>query len=105
MGRSREEQELEYQIQNKELNAPRLTPSHVDSSIRDIYYHRIPNTTVTICCLTLMNGFNTIGESASVSSENFDAEIGKQVAYENARDKIWQLEGYLLKNKLYNQEQ
>ena len=33
--------------------------------------------------------------------ENFDPEIGKQVAYDNAREKIWLLEGYLLKEKLH----
>lgn len=102
MSRSREEQELEYKIQNKGLDAPRLTPSHIDSSIKDIYYHRVPETTLTICCLTLRNGFNVIGESAAVSMDNFDEAIGKQIAYENARDKIWQLEGYLLKEKTRN---
>jgi hypothetical protein len=101
MSRSREEQELEYKIQNKELNAPRLTPSHIDSVIRDIIYHRVEGTTVTICTLVLMNGYTTNGESASVSMENFDEAIGKEIAYENARDKIWMLEGYLLKQKLY----
>lgn len=40
---------------------------------------------------------------ACASTENFDAEIGKKIAYENARNKIWQLEGYLLKQKLFEQ--
>ena len=63
-------------------------------------YYVFPGTTVTICCLTLRNGYNVIGESASVSLENFHEDIGKKVAYIKARDKIWALEGYLLKSKL-----
>jgi hypothetical protein len=53
--------------------------------------------------LTLKNGFNVIGESAAASPENFKEEIGKQIAYENARNKIWALEGYLLKQRLSEQ--
>jgi hypothetical protein len=36
-----------------------------------------------------------------VSKENFDVEIGEKIAYENARNKIWELEGYLLQEKVY----
>ena len=95
-----DDQKLEYEIQNKGLNAPRLTPAHIDSTIKDISYHRL-NDVLTVCVLTLMNGFIVTGENACVSPENFDEEIGNKVAFENAREKIWMLEGYLLKEKLY----
>ena len=101
--RIKEETELEYKIQNKGLNAPRLTPSHIDSVISEIKYHRVENTTVTLCTLILINGYSVTGESASVSLDNFDEQIGKEIAYTNARDKIWQLEGYLLKQRLYEE--
>ena len=95
-----DDQKLEYEIQNKGLNAPRLTPAHINSTIKDIGYHRLTDV-LTVCVLTLMNGFTVTGESACASPENFDAEIGNKVAFENAREKIWMLEGYLLKEKLY----
>lgn len=60
--------------------------------------------TLTFCVLTLENGFTVTGESACVSPENFDAEIGKKIAFQNAREKIWLLEGYLLKERLYQQQ-
>ena len=101
MAKTNDEQQLEYEIQNKGLNAPRLTPAHIDSTIREIKYYVVPETTTTICSLVLMNGFVVNGESAAASKENFDAEIGRKVAYENAREQIWKLEGYLLKQKLY----
>jgi hypothetical protein len=95
------EQSTEQMIQEKGLNAPRLTPQLIDEAIVDEAYYVFPGTTTTICRLTLKNGYSTIGESAAVSLENFDEEIGRKVARENARDKIWMLEGYLLKQKLF----
>ncbi len=56
---------------------------------------------LTICVLVLKNGFTVTGESACVSSENFDKLVGQKIAYEKAREKIWMLEGYLLKEYLY----
>jgi len=98
------DQAMEYKIQEAGLNAPRLTPAHIDSVIKQIHYHIVPNTTTTICSLVLFNNFVVNGESAAVSLANFNEEIGKEIAYNNARDKIWMLEGYLLKQKLYEKE-
>ena len=96
------EQDIENKIQEKGLNAPRLTPEHIDSVISGEDYHVFPGSCLTVCCLTLSNGFTVTGESACASPENFNAEIGRKIARGNARDKIWPLEGYLLKEKLEN---
>lgn len=125
------EQQIEQEIQSKNLNAPRLTPDYIDSKIAlEMYFtgsgiidaqthgHHLglvrfqhhdgedlhkPMETLTFCVLVLENGFTVTGESACASPENFDAEIGRKIAYENAREKIWLLEGYLLKEKLNHQ--
>lgn len=94
------EQAIENEIQEKGLNAPRLNPAHIDAQIADEDYHVFAGTTLTVCCLTLRNGFTVTGESAAASPENFDVEIGRKIARQNAREKIWVLEGYLLKEKL-----
>jgi len=94
------EKEIESEIQTKGLNAPRLTPDHIDSCIVSEAYHVFPDTTLTVCALTLRNGFQVTGESAAASPANFDQDIGRKIARENARQKIWALEGYLLKDKL-----
>jgi hypothetical protein len=91
---------IEKQIQDKGLNAPRLNPAHIDATIASAAYYVFPDTTLTVCCLTLRNGFHVTGESAAASPENFDRAIGEQIAYRNARDKIWSLEGYLLRERL-----
>ncbi len=55
---------------------------------------------LSFCVLVLKNGYTVTGESAVASPENFDAEIGRKVARKNAIDKIWPLEGYLLRERL-----
>ena len=92
---------VECLIKLKNLNAPRITPEHLDSVISNADYHGFPGTTTTVCLLTLTNGYTVLGESACASPENFDEELGRRIAYENARNKIWSLEGYLLKQRLY----
>ena len=57
---------------------------------------------LTFCVLGLRNGFTVTGESACASPENFNAEIGRRIARENAVDKIWPLMGYELKCRLAN---
>ncbi len=60
---------------------------------------------LTFCVLVLRNGFTVTGESACASPENFNAELGRKIAKDNARAKIWPLLGYALRNKLTAPEQ
>ena len=55
---------------------------------------------LTFCVLVLRNGFTVTGESACASPENFDAEIGRKIARQNAVEKVWPLMGYELKCRL-----
>lgn len=55
---------------------------------------------LTFCVLVLRNGFTVTGESACASPENFDAEVGRKIARQNAVAKIWPLMGYELRSKL-----
>lgn len=97
---SKDEAQIEAEIQRKGLNAPRLNPDMIDQTIASEQYHVFPGTTMTVCALTLRNGYIVTGESAAASPENFDKEIGRKIARDNARNKIWALEGYLLREKL-----
>ena len=96
------ENDIEEEIQAKNLNAPRLTPDIIDSLIKEKSFHRLTDV-LTVCVLTLQNGFTVTGESACASPENYDQNIGEQIAFGNARDKIWPLAGYALKQKLYEE--
>ena len=59
---------------------------------------------LTFCVLVTKNGFTVTGESACASPENFDAELGRKIARDNAIDKLWPLMGYELKTKLHEEE-
>ena len=95
-----DEAAIEKEIQDKGLNAPRLTPALIDAQIVSEAYYVFPGTTLTVCALTLRNGFQVTGESAAASPSNFDEAIGRKIARDHARNKIWQLEGYLLRTRL-----
>lgn len=92
--------EIENEIKEKGLTAPRVTPEHLESVIVSEQYHVFQNTTFTACLLTLKNGYTVLGESACASPENFNADLGRKIARDNAKNKIWSLEGYLLREKL-----
>ena len=123
--------DIETLIQEKAAVAPRITPAHIESVIKSVHYFTagdgytgalasseefnslpeeerlidVPESLdlLTFCVITLKNGFTVTGESACASPENFDEEIGQKIAYDNAVNKIWPLEGYLLKEQLYKE--
>lgn len=70
--------------------------SWIESRIKDVTYHVLPGTTCTICNIEMVNGFSIRGESACVDPAKFDEALGRRYAYEQAFDKIWAFEGYLL---------
>jgi hypothetical protein len=113
------DQQIEQEIQAKGKTAPRVTPGDIEANIASEHYFtawegvhghsgnesaRLPVTSplplLTFCVLVLRNGFTVTGESACASPENFDAEIGRKVARQNAVQKIWPLMGYELKQRL-----
>lgn len=94
------EHDVEKSIISKNLNAPRLSPKSIDAVIVGKTFTMLPSGKCMVCELTLRNGFTVRGESSCVSKENFDQEIGEDISFNNARDKIWQLEGYLLQERL-----
>lgn len=94
--------QLEQAIQDKGLTAPRITVDHIKSIVHSVYYHVPPATTLTLCVLTLKNGFTVVGQSACAHAANFDRELGERLARDDAENKIWVLEGYLLRDRLFN---
>ena len=100
--------QIEQEIQAKGLTAPRITPDDIEANITSEFYFtaadglegatgRRPNSVragtalglLTFCVLVLKNGFTVTGESACASPENFDAELGRKIARQNAVEKIW----------------
>jgi hypothetical protein len=105
--------QIEGEIQAKGLTAPRVTAAMIERTITEEYYFTAADALkgtpgesspwcklLTLCVLVLQNGFTVTGESACASRENFDAELGRKIARQHAVNKIWGLEGYLLKQRL-----
>lgn len=117
------DQQIEQEIQAKGLTAPRVTPADIEANLKGEYYftaeqavaatvHQQDELTrltgwngelklLTFCVLVLKNGFTVTGESACASPENFDAEIGRKIARQNAVNKVWPFMGYELKCRLH----
>lgn len=114
-------QQLESEIVAKGAAvAQRITPTDIEANIIDELYFTAREASVgqdidpdsrpliatqahrllTFCVLVLRNGFIVTGESACASPENFNAEIGRKIARQNAVQKIWPLMGYELRSKL-----
>lgn len=110
---------IEAEIQAKGLTAPRVTPNGIEANIASEHYFTardgifgahpgfnpqpvVPQSLslLTFCILVLRNGFTVTGESACASPENFDAELDRKIARQNAVQKIWPLMGYELKSRL-----
>lgn len=124
------DEQIEQEIQAKGLTAPRITPADIEANIVGEFYftagdgvagrfamHKmddaadmalevasknvpLPLHLLTFCVPVLRNGFTVTGESACASPENFDAEIGRKIARQNAIQKVWPLMGYVLKEKI-----
>ena len=78
-----------------------VTRESIDGKIKGITTYRLPDTTITVALIELENGWLQEGFSACADPANFDAAVGKEMAINNAYDKIWPIEGYLLKERLF----
>lgn len=116
---------IEAEIRERADKAPRVTPAEVELEIVRQHYFTAANGVLgavidddqpmhegsqdaasplhllTFCVLELRNGFTVTGESACASPENFDAEIGRKIARQNAVNKIWPLLGFRLRDQLH----
>ena len=112
------EDSIEQEIQAKGLTAPRVTPEDIEANIASEWYFtgaegvagnldydsnaEVPSslTVLTLCTLVLCNGFIVVGKSACASPENFDADLGRKIARQDAVNQVWPLMGYALKERL-----
>ena len=102
-------------ISDKELElkltlspAPRVTKEYMESRIEDVQFVKMHEASrkdnlTTVCTIYLDNGYTVSGESACVNPANYDFDIGKKVAYDNAINKLWPLFGFLLAESQYQQ--
>lgn len=78
--------------------AERVTKEYIESRIGGTEFHRLGET-VTVCQITLDNGYSVRGESACVNPENYNQQIGEKIAFDNAFRQLWPLFGFMLAEK------
>lgn len=113
------EMTIEQEIQIKADKGPRVTPAALQAEIASEHFFTARNgvfgagepgslthseipalSLLTFCVLVLRNGFTVHGVSACASPENYNAEIGRRIARENAEREIWPLLGFRLRDEL-----
>lgn len=83
----------------------KLTADELRAQIHMVQFFRVGQTTTTLCAMQMRNGFLVLGKSACIDPANFDVEIGRTVAYNDAFSKLWELEGYQLMTGVAAQHQ
>lgn len=90
------------------MNTPETPTFRTAVSLNDIQakvtkttYTVLPDTTTTICQLHMENGYVILGTSACVDPTKFNKGLGEKYAYEDAINKAWPLEGYLLAQEIF----
>lgn len=81
----------------------KVTIEGIKAKIKSESYLVLPDGRTTLCMLTLENGYTIKGLSACVDASEFNMDIGRKIAYEDAIRQIWPLEGYLLAEKIHLQ--
>ena len=83
--------------------APKVTEESIKAKIESVVYRLItdPNCCGTLCIIRMRNGWVSTGFSAPASTANYDQAVGERYAYDNAFKPLWQLEGYLLRERLF----
>jgi hypothetical protein len=95
------DEQVEAMIKKLGLRAPRLTPQYINDQIKEVRYERVADTTSVVCYLILNSGFVVHGDSGCISSENFNEELGRTIAFEKAKGNIWGFEGYFVKKLMH----
>lgn len=103
---------IEQEIKAKGLTADRVTPDRIEGLMKRVDYklatRRVDDTSTFVHAYLDGTFYLASGHSACVASANFDADIGYKIAMGKAeaaaRDKLWELEGYVLFHRLAQQE-
>ena len=90
------------------MNTPETIPQRTTVTLADMQakvkkttYTILPDTTTTVCQLHMENGYVILGTSACVDPAKFNKALGEKYAYEDAINKAWPLEGYLLAEEIF----
>jgi len=79
----------------------KVTINDIQDKIKGVHYTLLDDRRTTVCQLDLENGYTILGTSACVDEKEFNVALGEKYSYEDAINKLWPLEGYLLAEKRF----
>lgn len=95
------------------MSAPKVTPQDIENNVASLNYLNLGDALervgqpapeaafrITLCLLTTTNGYGIVGKSACVDIKNYDKALGESVALADAKEQMWPLMGYALKERL-----
>jgi hypothetical protein len=100
--------DIEKEVNQKGLHAPRVTPSDLEANIAEVEIVKFTTKGGQVlrwAVLTTQSGFAVVGKPAcAVSPENDNAELGEKIAIRNSREELWPLMGYELRSRVSQQK-
>ena len=97
--------ENELKAHQEKIGGKRVTLDALKANIAKEDYIHYGGSELTICVLTLLNGYTVTGQSGCADPAMYDREIGDRLAKEDAMKKIWPLMGYALRQEVYLDKQ
>jgi hypothetical protein len=82
------------------MKSSALTLEDIQNQVKSVTFQKVGEKT-TVCFVTLQNDYEIVTSSASVRPGDYSKELGEKIAYNKAIDRIWELEGYLLQQRLH----
>ena len=95
---------IDKSLNGEEHMTTTVTLNAMQDRIKKVSYHLMPGTTTTFCQVDMINGYTVWGMSACVDPSKYNQSLGEKYSYEDAMNKLWPLEGYLLAEEIYAKE-
>lgn len=76
----------------------RISLAFIESRIAATRYY--VDGTLTIAVVEHVNGFKAVGTSAAADPKNYNQELGEKAARARAVEKLWEVEGFALRERM-----
>lgn len=80
-----------------------VTKHSIEDRIKAVTYQIVDlpeGPRMTLCFITMQGGFVVTGQSSCIDTASFNKQLGEQYSFEQAFGKLWELEGYRIREGL-----
>jgi hypothetical protein len=76
-----------------------VTAEEIEAIVDHVHFWHVPDTTMTVCCLVLTNGFTILGQSSCFDPSSFDAVLGEKFAHGDAVSKVGRFLAFMARSQ------